>query len=190
MIKEMIFMQFGSYSGGDLGDILAGWEQAGVFSYALPFLVIFALVFGILNQIQLFKKNRAVNAIIALAVGLMALQFEFVPTFFAEVLPRMGVGLMVILVILILVGLFVDPEKSGIMWTLLGIGVVVAIVVLINAGAAVGWSTGYWWEDNWGTILGIIVFLVIIGLIIGSGAGSGGPKKPGKGYSPFWVRTD
>ncbi len=44
-----------AWYGGAIGDVLSSWEQAGFFSYLLPFLLIFALVFGILTQIQLFK---------------------------------------------------------------------------------------------------------------------------------------
>ncbi len=183
MIKGLIFMDWAGYSGTTIGDMLGKWEQAGIFSYILPFLVLFALIFGILNQIKLFKDNRAINAIIALAVGLMALQFEFVPRFFAEVFPRLGIGLAILLVILILVGLFIDPDKPGIMYTLLAIGLVIVVVVLINAGAASGYDTGYWWKENWDTILGIIIFLVIFGLIVFSGT-----KPSDKPYKAFMVR--
>ena len=66
-------------------NIFAYWEQIGVFSYILPFLMIFALVFGILMRMGIFKENKAVSAIVALAVGLLSLQFDFVPRFFSEI---------------------------------------------------------------------------------------------------------
>ncbi len=167
MIKTL-FLQYAGYYGGAVGNLLAKWEQIGVFSYVIPFLIIFALVFGILHQMNMFKGSKGVNSIIALMVALMSLQFDFVPVFFSEIFPRMGVGLAIILVLLILTGLFIDPEKKFIMYTLLVIGVVIVIVVLVNTGESVGWSTGYWWRQNWDMILGIVVFLVIVGLIIGS----------------------
>ena len=83
----------GGYYGGSIGNVLAYWEQAGFFSYVLPFLLIFALVYGILTRTQIFKDNRAVNGILALTVGLLALQFDFVPVFFSEIFPRLGVAL-------------------------------------------------------------------------------------------------
>lgn len=179
-------MEWASYDGSTIGELFASWEQTGIFTYILPFLLIFALIFGILNQIKLFKENRAINAVIALAVGLMALQFEFVPRFFSEVFPRLGIGLSIVLIILILVGLFVDPDKPGIMYTLLAVGLVVAIVVLINAGAAAGYDTGLWWKEYWSTILGVVVFLVLFGFIIFSGT----KKNPDSKYRAFMVRGD
>ncbi|MFQ5531223.1 MAG: hypothetical protein ACE5ES_01265, partial [Candidatus Nanoarchaeia archaeon] len=108
MIEKLVFLQF--FGGGTIGDLLSVWQQQGFFSYLLPFLLIFALVFGILEQAKLFKENKAINGIIALVVGLMALQLDFVPIFFSEIFPRLGVGLSFILVLLILAGMFVDTS--------------------------------------------------------------------------------
>ncbi|MEK6827230.1 MAG: hypothetical protein AABX99_01980 [Nanoarchaeota archaeon] len=100
MFKEMIFLQSASaFPSGVLGDLLAKWEQAGFFSYLLPFLLIFALIFGILLKLNIFKDNKMVNGIIALSVSLMSLQFGFVPDFFSQIFPRVGVGLAIILAI-------------------------------------------------------------------------------------------
>jgi len=79
MVGEFVFAAIGPYYGGSIQSILQQWEQIGVFAYLLPFLMIFALIFVILNSIKIFKDNRGVNAVIAIAVGLMALQFQFVP---------------------------------------------------------------------------------------------------------------
>lgn len=170
-----VFLAWSSFYGGTIGNVLAKWEEMGVFSYVLPFLMIFALVFAILNQIKLFKQNKGVNTIIALAVGFMSLQFDFVPRFFSEVFPRLGIGLAIILIILIMIGMFMDPKKAGLMISLMVVGIIIVIVVLLNTAGALGWVAGYWWEENWGTILGIIVVLVIIGMVIFSGE-----KKEGK----------
>jgi hypothetical protein len=95
-----IFLASYSYfEGGAIGNMLYQWEQAGFFSYVLPFLLIFALIFGILSRLRIFtrkeegKPNNAINAILAFVVALMSLQFDFVPQFFSEVFPRLGVGL-------------------------------------------------------------------------------------------------
>jgi len=172
-------MAWAGFDGGTIGNLLSKWEEVGVFAYVLPFLVIFSLIFGILGQMKIFKNNKAVNVIIALAVALMALQFEFVPRFFSEVFPRLGIGLAVLLIVLILLGLFMDPDKPGLIWTLLGVGVVIVIVVLLNTTGTLGWTAGYWWEDNWSTILGLIVFLVILGFIIFSNSGGGSSSDKG-----------
>ena len=169
--------------GGAIGELLSSWEQAGFFSYLLPFLLIFALIFGILNQIKLFKDNKAINAIIALAVGFMALQFPMVSEFFSEIFPRLGVGLAVILAVIILAGMFVDDKNNIIMFVMLGVGVIITIVVLVQTAGAVGWSSGSWWGENWPMIAGVVFILVALGIIVGAGS-----KKTPQAYHPFWTK--
>src|SRR3989344_2042976 len=105
-----MFLDVFAFSGGSIGNLLSQWEQLGVFSYVLPFLLLFSLIFGILSRANIFKENKGINATIALAVALMALQFNAVPRFFSDIFPRLGIGLSVILVGLILIGLFTDSK--------------------------------------------------------------------------------
>jgi hypothetical protein len=140
-------------------DVLNMWNQMGVFSYVIPFLLIFAVVFAILEKSKVLGENRAVAAIISLAIGLLALQFDFVPTFFATIFPRFGVGIAVLLVVVLSLGLFV-PEAKSMSW----IGYTVGIGVVIWAIAA--WN---FWGDNFmlGDFLGENFWaLIILGLVI------------------------
>lgn len=176
MLERILSFQFGGFYGGDIGYLLARWEQMGVFSYALPFLLIFALVFGILTRAKIFKDNKAINGVLALTVSLLALQFNFVPVFFSEIFPRLGVGLAVILAALILIGLFLPEDKNNkyVGWLFLVVGLVVFAVVLFQSFA---WTTGGYWTwylyDNWP---GIVVVAIVLGVIIAV-LNSAGPKK-------------
>ena len=128
-----VFLQsYGFYGDGNFGTLLSQWEQAGVFSYMLPFLIIFALIFGILTKINLFgtENNKSINAIIALSVSLMALQFGFVSVFFSEVFPRLGIALAGLLVVIILLGL-TGHSKNKTLYSMILWGSVVAIVVIL-----------------------------------------------------------
>ncbi|MEX0920544.1 MAG: hypothetical protein WDZ69_03120 [Candidatus Pacearchaeota archaeon] len=179
MIDKILSLQFGGgFFGGDVGFLLARWEQLGVFSYVLPFLLIFALVFGILTRVNMFKDNKSINGILALTVSLLSLQFHFVPVFFSEIFPRLGLGLAIVLVGLILLGLFLPAkEDSQFMGWFFFIGaLVVFIVVLTQSFAWAGIGTGQWqWYlyDNWP---GIILIAVVIGGIALMW-NSVGPKK-------------
>ena len=179
MVEGLIFLASYSYfEGGAIGNILNMWEQAGIFSYAIPFLLIFALIFGILSRMNIFKKadgtpNTAISGIIALAVALMSLQFPFVPMFFAELFPALGVGLAIILVILIISGLFIDPDNKGWMVGLMVVSVAVVIGVLLSASRSMGFVFGTWWRYNWPTLVSIGVFIALIIAIIAAS----NPKK-------------
>ena len=176
-MSVIAFLASGSFFGGGFGDILNTWQEAGVFSYVLPLLLIFALIFGILTKMSLLGDNKAVNAIISLAVGLMSLQFDFVPRFFSEIFPRLGIGLAILLVLLILTGLFwsEDSQTAWFKFVLLTAGFIIVVAVVINTAGSLGWSAGYWWKDYWISVLGVIVLLVLAGWLVAS---SGGKKKP------------
>lgn len=175
------FINLASYglgSGGTIGNLLFSWEQAGVFSYALPFLLIFAMLFAILEKTSIFGKNKAINVILSVSIALMALQFNFVSYFFAEIFPRMGVLLSIILVGMILMSLFFKFEdangKSTMTAKVFGGVVVLGIIIIIYQSFSgqlfgLGWGLGsswgitYWFQEYGTTLLGVVV---LVGLFI------------------------
>jgi len=153
-------------------DILNIWNNMGVFSYVIPFLLIFAVIYAILDKTKMFSgdsENRGIIAIIAVSISLLSLQFDFVSNFFAIIFPRFGVGLSLFLVALIFLGFFFSP-KEGESWgkNVSWIGWVIGIGVIIWALSAWGGYYGYyggyygfgWWFDYYlweFVILGIII---------------------------------
>ncbi|MBU2504090.1 MAG: hypothetical protein KJ879_03520 [Nanoarchaeota archaeon] len=176
----------GGLYGGDAGGVLAYWESIGVFSYILPFLLIFALTFGILTRTKIFKENKAINGIIALTVGLLSLQFNFVPIFFSEIFPRLGVGLAIILALLILGGLFFDPNHKGVGYSLLAVGTITFLIVVFQSFAWTGSPWTWWLYDNWPKLLSIVVLLAIVGVVVGAGKQ---PPNPPSTYQPLMFKN-
>jgi len=158
-------------------DILNQWASIGVFSYVFPFLLIFAIVFGILQNIKIFgtdeKKTKGINAVIAIALAFMALLNDYVSTFFATIFPRFGVALAIFLVAVIFLGFFFKPDSNG-KWdkSVSWIGWVLAIGVIIWAwnnwsdsflgGFGIGYfdSTMVWSILLLGGVVGLIAWIV------------------------------
>lgn len=174
--KLVNLASYGYYGGGEFQKVLDVWAEYGFFSHILPFLLIFSFVFIILRRIDAFKDNKSISAIISVVVGLMALQFDFVPVFFSEIFPRVGVGLAIILLLIIFLGLFIDKNQKGLMYTLMGVGAVVFIIILIQSAGAIGWQSAHWWYDNWEVVAGAVFILALIAIIVG--AGSDKESKP------------
>ena len=171
---------------GPLENIFSQWEQVGLFSYVLPFLLIFALVFGILTKVKLFKENKAINAIIALVIGLMAVQMDFVSAFFAEIFPRVGIALIFILGLFIVVGLFIDEKHQVLNWILVGIALVVFVIVIVQTAGVLGVSTGIWWQEHWLSVVGVVIVLAVVIAVIASGANK--PNNPIP-LNPMWAKN-
>ena len=86
--------------------------------------------------------------------------------------------IIVALVLIILIGLFVDKKDNQfINYGLLGVGVIIFIVVLIKTSGYLGWYSGYWWSAHWPEVIGVIALIAIVGAIIGSVSGKN-PKAP------------
>ena len=147
-----------------ISTLLNQMEFMGVFAYVIPFLLIFAIIFAILDKTRILGPNRAIAAIIGIAVGLLALQFDIVSTFFANIFPKFGVGIAVFLVLVILIGFFTKEEdvNKNMGW----IGWVLGILIVIWAIS--NWS--FWGLANYPIFWQIQQYfgwiLVIAGIVL------------------------
>jgi len=152
--------------GSDIGTILQDWEYMGVFEYVLPFLLAFAVIFGILDKSKIIGERRGVNMVIALAIAMLAITSLDVRSFFRVLFPYAGVGVAILLVGMIMVGLFVDFEKDKWpMYVFYGLGMFIFVVVVLSALSSyeVFFSSTWWWQQYMNSI---IVGAVVIGLIL------------------------
>lgn len=159
MLGGMIFLVNGF---GSFDRIFTQLEGAGAFSFIIPFLFIFSIVFGILSKTKIFDDNKGIYFIISLAVSLMSLQTNVVSDFLTIVSPLLGMGLVIMLLVMIFLGL-VAPKEAWLAYTLFGIGAIVLVNILLD----VAQSTGSRWWDWWVTweapiILGIVIYVVYL----------------------------
>jgi len=166
------------FFGYSIGDVLNTWADIGIFAYALPFLMIFALVYGILNKTKILGENNGVNSTIALAFGLLALQFDYVSGFYASIFPYAGMALAVLLVAMILLGLTGDKSKFvNPIW--LGIGALIGIIVLLTSV-----SDFFWLGGSAGGLANampaLLAIIIIVGLMfwVMKPSGSSSSSKP------------
>lgn len=132
----------------------------------LPFLLVFAIVFAVLQKAQIFGKDkRQSDAIIALAVALLVIAVGWATDIITNLMPVLAVGLVVLLVFMLFWGFayeegkFSVPEK--VKWI---IGIIAALVVVI----AVLYFTPAWsyikdlTSGQGSTVLVNVVFVVLI----------------------------
>ena len=170
VMSGLMLASYSVFGGGAIGNIFAQWEQAGVFAYALPFLLLFSLIFAILSFVPLFKDNKGINAVIAISVSLMAMQFDFVSIFFSQIFPRLGIALSIVLVLIILLGLLIRDDEKGnqmVKWMMAISIIVIAIVVIVNSMNSFGFTS--FGNGAFGSFLRYnIGNIIIIGLIVGA----------------------
>jgi hypothetical protein len=146
-------------------EVLNVWNEMGVFSYVIPFLLIFAVVFAILKKTKILgDENDGILAIISVAIGLLSLQFDFVSEFYAVIFPRFGIGLSVFLVLIIMIGFFFpkDSDIGSMKWIGYVVGIGAVFWAFSSWGNLLGSGVSGWFGEN---IWALVVAIVVIGVI-------------------------
>lgn len=157
----------------DFKTVLWHWRIAGVFDIILPFLLIFALIFAILERTKVLGQNKAIYAIVSLAISFFAISDPTITGFFAYLFSNAALGFAVLLVFILFLGMFTKGEGlGGWVW----VGSLFAILVfiwvigrsIINAGFntyVFGFfqtNTLLWSSIVWGLALLAVIVLVVI----------------------------
>lgn len=150
----------------------------------LLFLLIFTVVFAILQKSGILGKDKKqIDALVALAIGLIVVGASQVLDFAQKLIPFMAISMIIILVFMILLAMFFQTEIKFHDNVRIAFGILVFIAVVI----AVLVFTGSWepiknWFTNSSTSGNIILVVVIVGAILlayfgPSGAPSGKPNS-------------
>lgn len=152
----------------NIADMISAWTNMGIFSYFLPFMLIFSLVFSILEKTKMLgDNNKTIEVIISVSSALLMLQFDFVSNFFDNLFPKAGVMLGVLLVFMIFVGFFFkeDKDKKTILgWFGLVLGAVVIVWALLCFNDWVFYYPNFfsWLGDYFWTIVLLVGMVVLI----------------------------
>ena len=138
----------------------------------LPFLLVFVLVFAILDRSKILGEDkRQINAIISLAIGLIFVTFSKAVGIVVNLMPFLAVVAVIILVFMILYG-FVASDKDGLKIPK-GIKIAGGIVVILALVIAVVVVTGYWDPlvnmfsgGSSNSVVSTIIFLVVAGAAV------------------------
>ncbi len=163
------------YGFTQLDQMMQMWQQFGVFKFFVPFILIFAVVFAILNKSKVLGARGGIDTIVALAISLLAIQQEYMTRFLAIIFPNLGMGVAVLLSLLILVGLFYSEGSRA--WNIIFAvaGFIIFIVVVTQTQTNFTFSGALWWHQ-WGGL--IIMGLILAGIIVATSMTSVWKKNP------------
>ncbi len=168
-------------------------KMAGAFNFnevvkghdvALPFILVFTIVFAVLQKIQLFGTNsRKINVMVALVTAFFTVRVPAIVSTMNMFLPKVSLILLVILMVLLVIGLFgmKGEEVTGITLLLL------FVIAVVGLGWAYFSSSTKVWLPDWLRSAGSDVYImaaIIIGILIIIWFLSSEPKSQGIGK---WV---
>jgi hypothetical protein len=166
-------------------DLMLTLDSWGVTDILLPFILIFTIVFAVLQKSKVLgEDSKKFNVIIALVMGLSvviphalgAYPYNLDPVIILNsILPQVSVVIVAIMLMLVLIGVFGAKIKVG-GTSLAGIVSIFAfIVILIIFANQLGWftlpqifDTIFMNEDILAIVVMILVFALIIGFVTGS----------------------
>jgi hypothetical protein len=151
--------------------------------FALPFLLIFFIVFGILEKTKLFgDKRKQLNALIAFVVGLIFIGATAPTLTVTNLVLFLTVAIVVMFVALLLWGFVSGEEGLKFENVPKPLKAVILVVVIVAVAIAVLWALGIeggvfsgaynflftqsWSSDFWINLAFIVVVIVALALIL------------------------
>ncbi len=192
-------MTYGWFDSSLIGTIFDMMENMGIFDYILPWLLYYAIIYGLLTRIDLFGKSNQgqqnqsdkigdkVNRIIALSIATLILyyvpQSKIISEMLAELFTKWGLLAVTLLLIPLTLGIFGFNDWGSLLkkqaknnettLTTLGwiiLGVVAVVIFLFLYGTIGRQFKEYLWIIDPYNIA-IAITIVILGFIIASVTG-------------------
>ncbi len=171
-----------------LANTIEFFHKFGMFDIVLPFLLVFTIVFAILEKTRVLgeekgEPRRNLNSMVAFVIGLIFISIIRLVEVINQALPEVALVLIIAVSLLMLVGLFwgTSEVKLEVGWQKGLVFIIAFFVVLGIFFNAIGWLDKIvdYAEMNWNetVIPTLIFFVIIIGAIFYV---VGGNKKEGK----------
>ena len=172
--------------------ILDSW---GLTDVMLPFLLIFVVIFAILQKSNILGEGkRKYNLVFSLVVGMLVVVPHVTGRYPAgkdiveimnNSLPQVALISVAIIMVLILIGLFGGEAKWMGSYLSGWIAIVAFIIVLVIFGGSAGWWGNWSWFNNFfgQQTIAIIVMILVFAIIVWWITGVDGDGDSEAGYS-------
>ena len=154
--------------------------NSSLFEIVLPLVLIFTIIFAVLQSTKILGGKKNIDAVISLVFGLFLIRSTKAIEVINAFLPNIALVVIVILMILLLIGVFLG-EKTEWAHGFKGLAAIIAIVLVL-------WIFGEtYWKSRFGIpnifdglssqTKGILVFIAILIVVIYFVTREGGEKK-------------
>lgn len=180
----MVNGYFTGYGYGPWYDLMSKWGEFGVFTVLLPLVLIFAVVFAILERINLFK-NRGVHMLIALVIGFFTISNPAVSEFFRYLFSNLGWAIGILIAVVILIGLAIKPEEKAWRTIFMWIGFALLLAILARPTPwgisgfqfILGDTLWYWIKMNMPMVIILVVLAACVWAVVAAGRGEAEKKE-------------
>jgi hypothetical protein len=179
------------------GNILVQLESMGLTDLLIPLILIFAVIFSILNVTKLFK--RQISIVVALVISLLTVIPHINKTYPAcydivtiinQATPKISLLVIAIVMFFLVVGLFgMKLDSLDKILPYIAIGALLVTVFVFFTSSSSGCGVGnilpfnIWSLPGWIYVIPLTVMVVVIWFIV-RGKGTAGPGKPAAPKAP------
>lgn len=114
-------------------DYILYLQQIGFYDVFLPFLLVFAIVFAVLEKTKIFGERGRVNLIIALVIALLLVVQRDIVNTINTFLPSVSLILVIVLAFLLVLTMVAGKEFKGLGGSAMGVAVIAIIIALALA---------------------------------------------------------
>lgn len=162
-----IFVQAAQAEPSLLEQAIIVLQRLGFFTVVIPFILVFAVIFAILEKSKLLGDDkRAVNAIVALVVALATTGAAAVTGVIGAMIPLVVLSIIVLLLFFLVYGLFAGDISQVGPGIRIGFGIAAGIAVALIFMHTANLMT-YFTGEVIGIVLLIAVVIAVIGVIVG-----------------------
>lgn len=144
--------------------------------YILPFLLVFTLVFAILEKTQVLGekgKARQINAIISLVVGFILIATPYARGIILNLMPVLAVALVIMFIFLMIYGFGGGNVSTPNKWISIPAGIIGVLVVIISVlyySGLIDTLSNYWGAKQFiSSLVVIIIVIIIVGVVLWEG---------------------
>ena len=147
----------------------------------LPFLLIFVLIFAILQKSKLLGEGKAqIDALVSLVIALILIGAPGPRSIVVDLMPWLAVGVAILLVFFLLYGFVVGDLSSVAPWMKITFGILaglftIGVILYVTGlwGNVEGWFSGDGGGEVWGGIILIIIIAGALAVAIATGKKGG-----------------
>ena len=171
-------------------DVLKSLEGLGLYNVIIPLILVFVVVWGVLERVQIFgTKAKAINPIIAIVFAFLFVRSQLFVEIVNQFLPKVGIYLIIVMGFMILLGIV----GGGANWTNIPFYIIVVLSILAvfgsvftslpgYSGYGINFLEGLSLADKWALILLAVLLIIVIIAMWRGGAEPGDFGRPsGKG---------
>ncbi len=172
-------------TGFSLAETVDYLVNLGVYDVLLPFLLIFAIMFAILEKTEILGRDKSnINVIVSVVIGLLLIVQKGIVEIINLFLPRVSLIIVVLLMGLLVISMLAGNTFKGLKGTTLGVAMVLVVIALIFALTSQPGTASWLSQADKEALIRvgvpIAIFLIVIALVT---------AKPKKENKPGFFKT-